>query len=558
MSNDIGKLLDNADLMIAMQNYEKAMAIYNQVIELNVNCDEAYLLRGELYQKLGQTGEAVDDVLKAISIDPDYGEAYLTLALLYQAQGNLEKSIGAYQRVIKLDNNSQKAIKNIIQLCVTLADKQLTSHQPEKAAENYRLAVSYDKNNLDLLYRYAFALSRIGDFELAISLSKGILEKNKNHVATQSLLISIYEKTGEHEKGWGIISSLAQEYPDNPFIGITLGKYALRNNQQATAINKLQQILKQSEIKVDDRLSIHMLLGKLYDSISDYKNAFTSFSQANNLKYNDYDIGVFEQQVTNIISCYSREKYHRMPASSNDSAECIFILGMPRSGTSLIEQIVSSHSKVYGGGELQYVPNLIHKMQMTEPDLHYPLFLDNIGSDALDDYANELLSLVKGLSPESQKISDKLPHNFLFIGLIHKLLPNARIINCVRNPIDTCLSCYFQHFGGYHPYAYNLSDLGKYYQQYIKLMHHWEEKLGIPILNVQYEELVQNTKNEVEGILNYLELDWEDSCLEFYAHKRTVNTASYTQVSKKIYDDSMNRWLNYKPYIGELMSALHL
>ena len=145
MSHDIEKLLDNADLMVAMQNYEKAMAIYNQVIELNVNCDEAYLLRGELYQKLGQAGKAVDDVLKALSIDPDYGEAYLTLALLYQSQGNLEKSIEAYQRAIKLDNNNQKAIKHIIQLCVTLADKQLASHQPEKAAENYRLAVSYDK-----------------------------------------------------------------------------------------------------------------------------------------------------------------------------------------------------------------------------------------------------------------------------------------------------------------------------------------------------------------------------------------------------------------------------
>ena len=551
MSIDIEQLLDSAYLMVVAHHYEKAMATYNQVIEANSRCDEAYLLRGELFQILGQNEKAFEDIRKAISIDPEYDASYLALASLYQAQGELKKAIEISQQAIRLNESNQEAIKYIVQLCVTLADKQLVSYQPAKAVKNYQLAVSYDKNNVNLLYKYAFSVSRMGDFDLAINLSEGVLEKDENHVATKSLLASIYEKTGEIEKGWKVINSLVMEHPNNPFINITFGKYALRNNQQTIAIPKLQHALNQSGLKIDDQLSMHMLLGKLYDSISDYRNSFIHFRDANDLIYNDYDIKTFEHQVTNIISYFSNEKYGKLPSSSINSSECVFILGMPRSGTSLIEQIVSSHSKVYGGGELQNIPYLTEAMPSA-----YPMQLDNIESNELDAYANDLLLSMKKLSPKSQKITDKLPHNFLFIGVIHKLLPNAKIINCLRNPMDTCLSCYFQHFGGYHPYAYDLSHLGKYYQQYRRLMHHWEKELKIPILNVQYEELVQDTENEVKRILNYLELDWEDECLEFYNKKRTINTSSYTQVEKKIYTDSINRWINYELYITDLLDSL--
>lgn len=555
MNIDNEQLLDRAYLMVVAQQYEEAMTIYNRVIEVNSNCDEAYILRGELYQKLGQTGKAFEDVRKAISIDPDYDAAYLTLALLYQSQGELEQAIMACQQAISLNEKNNEAIKTVAQLSEMLADKQLAAHLPEKAAENYKRAIKYDENNIHIQYKYAFTMSRMGNFDLAIKLSEEILEKDANNVAAKSLLVSIYEKTGEHEKGWGIISALSHEYPANPFVNITYGKYALRNKQQTIAIKKLQHVLKQSEINIDDRLSLHMLLGKLYDSVFDYKNAFSNFVEANNLKYNDYDVKDFEDQVSNIISCLSEKNYSKLASSSIDSSECIFILGMPRSGTSLIEQIVSSHSQVYGGGELQYVPQLANKLQ-TMTRIQYPQLMNNITADELDNHANQLLASIKTLSPESHRITDKLPHNFLLIGLIHKLLPNAKIINCVRNPIDTCLSCYFQHFGGYHPYAYNLTHLGKYYRQYMLLMRHWHDELKIPILDVQYENLVQDTKNEVKKILDYLELDWEDTCLEFYAKKRAVNTASYTQVNKKIYTDSMNRWLNYKPYIDELITSL--
>ncbi len=553
MSINIEQLLDNAELMVATQNYEKAITIYSQIIEVKADCDEAYLFRGELYGKLGNLDKAFEDVFKAIDIDPEYDESHMVLAALYKSQNNLKKAIESYQRVIELNKNSEKANKNIIQLYEQIADKQLATHQVDKAIENFQHAIDYAPDNINLLYKHAFSVSRAGDFNQVFILIDKILKLDHQHVPTRSLLAAVYEKTAQLDKGWEVISSLSRDYPKNPFINITYGKYALRNNQQKKAISKLREILQQTNLKIDDQLSMHMLLGKLYDSISEYQSAYTHFSLANNLKYNDYDIAEFEAQVSSIIDYFSIEKYKKLPSSTNQSSDCIFIIGMPRSGTSLVEQIISSHSTVFGGGELQYVPQLSQSMAQ---HAQYPQLFDHVCTDELNSYANELIELMKNLLPDSQRITDKLPHNFLFVGLIHKLLPNAKIINCIRNPVDTCLSCYFQHFGGYHPYAYNLSHLGKYYQQYSKLTYHWESKLQIPVYNVYYEKLIQDTKNEVKGMLNYLELDWEDECMEFHKQKRAINTASYTQVNKEIYTGSMNRWLNYESHISELLKSL--
>ena len=556
MSESIEQLLDNADLMVATQNYEKAFTIYNRVLERNTACDEAYLFRGELHAKLGQLDKAFEDVLKAISIDPNYDVAYLVLALLYQSQGEMEKAIEAFRKTLSLNLKNQEAVNHLVKIYVDFADKQITEHQPELALENYQKALELVSDDPYLMYKYAFAMARTGDFDQAKKVSLNILAENKNHVLVQTLLVNIYEKTGEVDKGWEVLRQLADQHPQNPSIVISYGKYALRKGEYAAAIKKLKPILKQFGLRQDDQLSVHMLLGKLYDAASEYETAFFHFKHANGLKYNDYNVDEFKAQVESLIQALPEERYRALPVSSNESQSCIFILGMPRSGTSLIEQIISSHSRVYGGGELQNMPALVHEIETSQPGFQYSQCLNNLNQEQLNDYAEKLLASMHSLSPESEIITDKLPHNFLFIGFIHKLLPNAKFINCLRDPVDNCLSCYFQHFGGYHPYAYNLEHLGKYYLEYKKLMTHWENVLNIPILNVQYENLVNNTEEEVASILSYLELDWQDDCLAFYKQKRTINTASYTQVSQKIYTDSVQRWKNYQPYISDLTRVL--
>ena len=552
---NIEKQLDAADLAVANQQYDKAMLIYQQILAENDQCDEAYLMRGALYGELGQIDKAFNDIQTAINIDPQYDGAYLTLALLHKSQGNTQQAIESFHQAIKLNSNSKEAKQHMVQLCEAQADHQLASQQVEQAIENYRLASECAPQNIYLAYKYAFSVSRAGEFKRAEELAEIILQKENNHVPTLSLLTSIYEKTGAIEKGWRIAETLLQQFPENPSINIIYGKYALRNKQQQLAIPSLLKAVKHRDIKTDDLLSLHMLLGKLYDSLAEYKAAFVHFQQANNLKYNDYNIQTYKNYISNTIDFFSKEKYKSLASSENDSSEIIFILGMPRSGTSLIEQIVSSHSSVHGGGELQHLVNVARLID--QPGGQYPQKLESLSNVDMEEYADNFLEVMRGLSSGKQKITDKLPHNFEYIGLIHKLLPNAKIINCLRNPLDTCLSCYFQHFGGHHPYAYNLSHLAQYYQQYSRLMDHWQNELEIPVLNVQYEKLVQNTQDEVQTLLGFLELEWEDSCLEFYKQKRAINTASYTQVKQKIYTGSLERWKNYESDIGELKNLLN-
>ncbi len=551
---NIEKELDAADLMVSAQNFTKAISIYNQIIEKNAYCDEAYLMRGALYGELGQIEKAIKDVQTAIDIDPEYEGSYLTLAMLYKSHGEPEKAISSYQRAIDINNNNKEAIQNIVNLHVALADQQLTGHLADKAVENYRYALKYLPDNLHLLYKLAFALSRTGEFKSATAYAEKILRQDAHYLPAMNLLCSVYEKISEVEKGWEMAQSMAEQHPDNAAVIIVYGKYALRQKQQDLAISKLKNILSKGNLKGEEYLSINMLLGKLYDSINEYEHAFSYFKKANSLKYNDYDVNEFKNNVSLITSFFSKERYHEIPTSENDSGEVIFILGMPRSGSSLIEQILSSHSKVYAAGELPHINNIA--LTIDQPGGQYPTALERISVSELNHYADDLLTTLRSMSSESSNITDKLPHNFLFIGLIHKLLPQAKIINCLRDPIDTCLSCYFQHFGGHHPYAYDLSNLAVYYQQYLKLMSHWRDELKIPILNIQYEDVVNDTKSEVERMLSFVGLDWEDNCLEFYKQKRSVHTASYAQVSEKIYNKSVKRWKNYESYIAELTDRL--
>ena len=231
---------------------------------------------------------------------------------------------------------------------------------------------------------------------------------------------------------------------------------------------------------------------------------------------------------------------------------------MPRSGTSLVEQILSTHSSIFGAGELTYVNNMIERMNAgRQQGALYPLCLDSIDAGMMDDLASRLLSDIRTENSDILKICDKLPHNFLHIGLIHKLLPNAKFINCVRDARDTCLSCYFQYFAGYHPYANNLKSLGMHYLEYQRLMDHWIHALSIPVHNVIYEDLVSDIEGEAKRMIDYIGLKWEPECLEFYKNKRTVATASYNQVNKNIYTNSIGRWKNYESHMEPLLNVLN-
>ena len=238
----------------------------------------------------------------------------------------------------------------------------------------------------------------------------------------------------------------------------------------------------------------------------------------------------------------------------NISNTPVFIVGVPRSGTSLVEQILSSHSDVFGAGELTWVGVVASSIQDNlKTDTHYPECIQELTKSNINGLAEQYLRYLHTLANNESRITDKMPNNFLHLGLIHILFPNARIIHCRRDPRDTCVSIYTEYFPDGLPYSYNLLKLGAFYKQYERIMDHWRTVIGAGlIIDIDYENLVKNQEEESRRLVKFIGLDWDDSCMDFYRKKRRVNTVSNLQVKKPMYSSSIGRWKHYEKYLQTL------
>ena len=230
---------------------------------------------------------------------------------------------------------------------------------------------------------------------------------------------------------------------------------------------------------------------------------------------------------------------------------------MPRSGTTLVEQILSSHPEVHGAGELLDIINIASSLDKNmEPGRGYHECPHNISSARLNEIAEGYLSKLQALDTRAVRITDKMPHNFLHLGHIQMLFPSAHVIHMTRNPLDTCVSIYFQEFSSRHSYAYDLDHLAAYYQEYERLMTHWERVIDLPVLKVPYEELVEDQTGWSRRMVDFIGLDWDEQCLKFYENKRFISTPSYDQVRQLLYTRSVGRWQRYEQHLEPLKRLL--
>jgi len=271
-----------------------------------------------------------------------------------------------------------------------------------------------------------------------------------------------------------------------------------------------------------------------------------------------YDSDWIRQKVDRELAYCTPSRLHDLPRASHGSRRPVFIVGMPRSGTSLVEQILASHLEVYGAGELGLMPQIAGLVERLEPDRQweYPRCLDRLSLCACDELAKRYLSELSRLNDTARYVTDKLPTNFLHLGLITLLFPNCHIIHCVRDPMDTCLSCYMTDFAIGNEFAQDLTHVGEYYVQYRRLLEHWQTTLNVPLIEVRYENLVSDLEATTRELLETLNLPWDDQCLEFYRTQRPVGSASSQQVRTPIYQDSVGRWRHYERHLGPLREGL--
>jgi hypothetical protein len=301
----------------------------------------------------------------------------------------------------------------------------------------------------------------------------------------------------------------------------------------------------------EEAYRLHFAAGKILDSLKRHNEAIEEFKLGKEVKGHDFDVDTYRRWVDATINMFSAEFIKEHAGVGDPSEVPVFIVGMPRSGTTLTEQICASHPDVYGAGELIDMKRLTRSIGSTNVSLFRALDPEN-----LPKVGAQYLSRLRLHSPDALRIVDKMPHNFELLGFVALLFPNARIIHCRRDAIDTCLSCFMTDFNEWHAYSADLHKLGLYYREYDRLMRHWNTVLPGRVYESRYEDLIAEPETEFRKLIEHLGLPWDDACLQFYNQNRTVNTPSQLQVRQPIYKSSVKRWKNYEGSIQPLIDGL--
>jgi len=529
---------------------EKARRLFSEICQLSAADIESWFKLGNINERLGNYSEAVQCCRKVVELMPDSAEAHYNLAIGLQRLGRYDEAVNAHRRALQIRHNF---IESRINLSLAL----LELGNQNEAGEHLRQALRIRPGMKDALFLLAVVLDAQGAFDEALATLDQLLQSDPGNQDAQGEKARIFEKQGNFDAAYECLRPLLESGSHNTRVVAAFASLSRHINQSTEAVQFIERALEQNQKPGPETASLHFSAGKLYDEFEQYDLAFKHFRKANALTPYHYNENTHRELVDRLISTYSPEALARLPRATNQSERPLFIVGMPRSGTSLVEQILASHPEIHGAGELtdvtEIAESLRNRIGATGTDVHH---IQQVTPKILDKYAQTYLDKLAALSSGAARVTDKMPHNLMFLGLIELLFPGARVIHCRRNPLDTCLSIYSQKFNANHAYATDLTALGVSYRQYLHLMQHWRRVLNIPILEIYYEELVDNQEAISHTMIQFCGLEWDTRCLHFHQSGHECTTLSYDQVRKPIYRKSVGRWKNYARHLGPLIEAL--
>ena len=513
---DLKKEINNILNLFRSNKLLEAESLNKEIIRYFPKEAFLYNVLGLILAEQKKFDEAIKYYEKGIETKPDFAILYNNLASIYKSKGKFSKAEKLYKKAIYLDKKISEPHNNLGNLYQSL-------NKPNKAIQFY-------KNAIDVNDKFYISHYNLG----VVYKSLGVIDKSKYHL-NESIKINELFCTP-----YRILSQITKFNKDDKQIIV------------------LDKIYNKSKINNLDKTEIAFALGKAYDDIGDFKKAFKYFFEGNELRRKNiaFSINDIKKEFKEIKKVINKDLIFRLKNLGTADKTPIFILGMPRSGTTLIEQILSNHPAVYGGDELNFFPEIVNKF------FHNPenkVYLNNLlkMNKEFKKIALIYINNLKKISGDSKRVTDKLPVNFKWIGLIKILFPNSIVIHCKRNSKDTCLSIFKNYFTNKElNFAYNLKELSEYYIEYNDLMNHWNAVLPNFIYEVKYEQLVQNPKAQIRNLLNACNLKWSDNCIKFYNNKRVIKTASDVQARKKIYSSSINIWKNYNKFLKSFYDEL--
>ena len=535
-----------------LHSFDDAVSYYQKSLSLNNNNAECHYFLGNTYQTIKNYEAAAESYKNAIKIKPDYLQALSNLGALLIQMRQMNEAKSVLQMAYKLHKNSEHVLSN-------LAELSLQENHLVEGINYAKQALLINSNFRDGYFILAKLYREDGDLDNALINFNKAFNLDIDNTATIAAMAEIYERRGDIEQSLVLLEPLIDAGTTNQEVITKYAKLARNIDKKQEAIELLERQLSVNNNDALALISIHSELGKLYEAVKNYDDAFGHFKQANDLEIqlnseyrNNDNLVMSEDLIHYFQQNYNKAYWDSIARSEVESDSPVFIIGMPRSGTTLVEQILSSHPDVYGAGELIYIADIARNLSI-EKNIIVP---SNTDVSALNQSAKSYISSIASLSESSKYVTDKMPTNFYYLGLISKLLPKAKIIHVERNPLDTCLSILFERFAANMTYTTDAAELAEYYSAYDKLMHYWYEVLDIEIYKVKYEDLVLNQEQVSHDLLKYCEIPWNDACLNFHKNARDVNTPSYDQVRQPIYSSSIGRWKHYKKHITPLIDRL--
>jgi len=569
----------------------EAVACFDRALGINPAFSDAMSNRGNALQELGRLDEAAAAYRQAISISPRHAEAHSNLGNVLRRRGELIQAIESWRRAIAIRPDYHEAQINLGAGLVAL-------DRLDEAIAVLDASLRSRPDNPDTLVQLAEALRLAGRSRESLAAAERGLKMNPHHPRLQIQQARALGALQRPEEALAIVGRAAVDRPLDADIQAELGQMLEYAGDLAEAAKVWRDLLRQEPENADalagllavgrsespaelvqraraiagddartfaDRRVLHKALGDLMERNRDYAAAMEHFTAANGLRAQElsaqgiaFDAEALAAAVAGQIEVFDRETLRRLQSLGSDSALPIFIVGMPRSGTSLCEQILASHGDVVGAGELNEIQAIARDLPRLagDPAAGYPECVRQLASPAAAMACERYLARLRDVSSIAPRIVDKHPINFRHLGLIAALFPRATIIHCRRDPLDTCLSCYAQNFDAPIPWTLRQESLGAYYREYERLMGHWHGIMPGRIFDFVYEEVVGDIDRTVHRLIDHCGLPWQARCLDFHQTQRVVRTASHRQVREPIYSRSVGRWKNYAPYLEPLRGIL--
>lgn len=446
-----------------------------------------------------------------------------------------------YDAAIRLLHEVLKQSPQDVQVLRMLGHSLMMIDAAVEAIRYLTFASKLDPKNPDLLCDLASALRRIDEMRKAHQAADAALKLVPNNPRAIMVKARLLQSHGKSQPAYELVDQALKANFD-PMLVATFGQLCRELKRQSEGIDMMRVALDISTLTRPARMDILMVLGHLLDSVGEYDEAFENFRMGNAMTGEASHIN-----LEKYLERWDPKKYADVPVSDLDGSRAVFIVGMPRSGTTLTEQIIASHPSANGIGESLLLATFTRNKELEEFDQEY---IDSTGKAYLD--------MLDGHFPDrsTKRVCDKMPENFYYLGYIAKILPGAHVIHCKRNPIDTCLSIYFQRFGPRLTYATDLEHCAKQYIVYTKVMEHLTESFGIKLHDAVYEQTTANPEESIRAMLDHIGLPFDQACMDFHKSKKAVHTASAAQIRQPMYTSSNNRWKNYEKHINPLIEIL--